>query len=83
MIRGEYWKVAVSDSGSTAERWRSGLRINGDDIASFNGNGWRFELEKMLLHVTGAGPFEITGEENGVCVSVESICSIVLSKATL
>ena len=80
---GVYWRVAVSHDGSTAERWDSNLKVNGIGVASRTGEGWTFDFAEMTLHLTGAGPFEITGEEPGAVVSVESDCEIVISGVTL
>ncbi len=40
-------------------------------------------MSTMSVHLTGAGPFTVSGEEPGASLSVESSCDVVLSNVVL
>ncbi|MBR3085165.1 MAG: hypothetical protein IKH04_02055, partial [Kiritimatiellae bacterium] len=82
-IDGRYYQISIGSERSWARPWNSGLAVNGVNISEFSGEGWTFDLATMSVHLMGAGPFELSGEESGASVSVESDCDVVLRDVTL
>ncbi|MBQ3811556.1 MAG: 6-phosphofructokinase, partial [Kiritimatiellae bacterium] len=82
-VDGVLWRVSVSPNGSSAGPWHANLTVNGAGIESLSGEGWNLDVATMVVHLTGAGPFELSGEEEGTAVSVETSCAVVLKDVTL
>ena len=83
LIDGRYYQISVGSERSWARPWNSRLTVNGVNISEFSGEGWTFDLATMSVRLTGAGPFEISGEEAGASVTVENSCDVVLRDVSL
>ncbi|MBQ4199228.1 MAG: hypothetical protein II649_05040, partial [Kiritimatiellae bacterium] len=57
--------------------------VNGTDVTALSGEGWTLDTGTMAVRLSGAGPFELSGDGDGIGVSADNSCEVVLSGTTL
>ena len=58
-----------------------GVTVGGKDIGCGYGDGWGFS--GGIVHLTGAGPFEIAGSANDMGIIAETNCAVTLNGLSL